>query len=104
MKKQNMILFGLIICSLILIGCQETESDSTENTDHDWKNSPSEINDINEEQRQNMLEEREQIAQQACDEKTKGDLCIIENPMGEMQGTCSIINNDLTCLGKRPQR
>ena len=44
-----------------------------------------------------MFEERQQIAIEACEGRKEGDKCILENPRGEMEGTCQKIDDNLAC-------
>ena len=52
---------------------------------------------LTEEERQKMMQERQQIAMDACMEKVEGDECLIKSSMGEMKGKCIIMDKDLVC-------
>ena len=54
--------------------------------------------DLSEDERQQMMQERQQIAIDACMEKAEGDECLIESPRGEMKGECIIRNENLMCI------
>ena len=58
---------------------------------------------FSEEQRQQMFEEMQQKAVDACFGKVEGDSCTIEGGRGEMQGTCSVENANLLCRFERPE-
>ena len=57
---------------------------------------------FNEEQRKQMFKEMQQKSIDACNNKNKGDSCTIEGRIGEMQGTCSVENENLLCRFERP--
>ncbi len=59
---------------------------------------------FNEEQRQQMMEEMQQKMIDACQSKIEGESCQLEGHMSEMQGTCSIENENLVCKFERPDR
>jgi len=59
-------------------------------------------NNLSEEEMQQLFEERQQKAIEACDKKDEGENCIFESPMGEMEGTCKMMDNNLVCTLERP--
>jgi hypothetical protein len=40
----------------------------------------------------------------ACEGKNEGDSCTIQSPMGEEQGTCTLINDNIICMGSMRRR
>ena len=48
-----------------------------------------------------MMEERQQNGIEACKDMAEGDSCILESPMGEMEGVCTTIEDNLMCMGNR---
>ena len=59
---------------------------------------------MSEEERQQMFEERQKMAMEACLDKREGDSCMQETPMGSREGKCSLIDEQLICMGGGPPR
>ena len=56
-------------------------------------------NNLTQEERQQMIEARMQLAKTACQDKTEGDACAIQGQRGEINGTCKNQNGVLMCTG-----
>ena len=55
----------------------------------------------------NMREQFEEMQQQAvdaCKDKDEGDSCQSQSPMGEMEGKCTLRDEQLICIGEMPDR
>lgn len=50
------------------------------------------------------MDDRFAQAIEACNELSEGDSCTTEGPMGEEEGTCTFINEELSCMMERPDR
>lgn len=59
---------------------------------------------ITEEDRQEMMEERQQLAIESCKDKNEGDACQFQGRMGESGGICKIMDEELVCTMDRPMR
>ncbi|OGM02320.1 hypothetical protein A3K72_01425 [Candidatus Woesearchaeota archaeon RBG_13_36_6] len=59
---------------------------------------------LSEEERQALFEERMQWALDACKEKVEGDSCGFEGPNGEISGVCTIRETTLMCVPEGPPR
>lgn len=96
MKAINYIfVISLLVLSIIITsGCSSNNQ----------RNYPQRGNfqDMTEEERQQMFEERQQKMIDACEGKDEGDVCTIESPRGETEGTCEIIDNNLICTMDMP--
>jgi Flp pilus assembly protein TadG len=53
-------------------------------------------------ERQQMFESMMQAASAACQNKTEGDSCTMQNQRGEMSGTCKTQEDKLMCMGAGP--
>ena len=59
---------------------------------------------FDEEQRQEMMEERQQIAIGACAGKNEGDACQLQARMSESEGICKFMDENLVCTMDTPDR
>ncbi len=57
---------------------------------------------IDDAQRQKILQEMQQKGIGACQEKTAGDVCEIGSPRGMRQGICQNKEENLICVFERP--
>jgi len=86
----------LLLLTTIFIGC------SAKQKDNQHIQRPRMNQNLTEEERQQFLQERQQKAIEACDGKDEGENCIFESPMGEMEGICKMMDNNLFCTLERP--
>lgn len=61
-------------------------------------------NNLTEEERQKLFEERQQQMIEACEGKNDGDACQFQVRMGESDGICKIMDENLVCTTDRPMR
>ena len=81
-------IIALIIAVLVLnIGC----SSKTEFNRERFAN-------ISEEERQEMMQERMQVSIDACKDKVEGDVCSITSPRGDIEGKCTIQEENMVCI------
>ena len=85
-KKINLVLlFSVSIIVIIIIsGCNPIKRQGN------FKN-------LTEQERQQMIEQRMQMMQAACQGKAEGDSCSVQSPRGERKGTCKTQNETLAC-------
>jgi len=104
MNKIPMILFLMIfVVGVILAGCSKQDRFSGERDfqrmgDHDFRGPPGEMDP----ERQAMFEQMQEKAQAACQDMQEGDACTMEGPRGEMQGTCTLMEDALSCRPEMP--
>ncbi len=96
MKRMILLMVFLMVYVVIFSGC----SDRPDFRDGQFGRGAN----ITEEQRQQMFEERQQKAIEACQEKNEGDGCILESPRGDIEGNCKILDENLICETERPMR
>ena len=53
---------------------------------------------MTDEQREQMMRERQKLATQACEGKAEGATCIMESPRGSSEGTCMLQDDKLLCV------
>lgn len=98
MKKRMLLMIFLILGIVIILGCSSTKSNT-----RDRKEFGRGLN-LTEEERQQMFEEMQQIATEACQDRNEGDDCVFETPRGEMNGICKILDKNLVCTTNMPAR
>ena len=112
MQKGFLSIGVVLFLSFIFIGCSSMQNGRTWQQGQNmpqWRNQnisgqiPASRN-LADEQRDQVIQEREQQAQDACVGKAEGDSCSIENPMGQMEGTCTQLDNKLVCFNERYAR
>jgi hypothetical protein len=89
----------LLISSIILSGCTASNTSSITNNSsrqHQWQNRT--MTNLTEEQRQQMINERQQLAISACQNKMENDSCVMQGQRGNFTGTCKIQENLLICI------
>jgi hypothetical protein len=59
---------------------------------------------LSEEQRQEMMQEMQQKAAEACQGKNEGDTCKIQTPGGEINASCKAEEGNLMCMPNNPMR
>ncbi|VVC02178.1 Uncharacterised protein [uncultured archaeon] len=57
------------------------------------------IGNLTDAQRQQLFQQRMQQAVAACEGKTAGESCALQNARGNMTGTCQSQNSTLLCMG-----
>jgi len=58
---------------------------------------------MTDEQRQQMMDQMRQSGIDACQGKSNGEDCMMENPRGQINGTCSTSDDgSVQCRGQRP--
>lgn len=103
MKKIILIIIFLTLSSVILTGCFSTEQRRFPQRGGFQGMSDRAMN-ISEEERQQMFEERQKQGIEACQGKNEDDSCQFEGPMGGIEGTCKIMDENLVCTTDRPMR
>ena len=53
---------------------------------------------LTEEEKQEMIQERQQTMIDTCEDKNGGDICSIESPRGSIEGLCTLRNESLLCI------
>jgi hypothetical protein len=130
MKKFFILIFLLLIATIIITGCtsnrdsaysssqmQTTQKTDSQNTTQDAQlpqrnanfserpngERPMQSPEMNnsDPNMQARFEEMQKLAEEACQGKSKGDSCVIQNPGGGMNGNCVDDQELLTC---RPER
>ena len=105
MSKIPMILFLMIfVIGVIFAGCAKQdrfsgEKDFQRMENRDFRGPPGDMDP----ERQAMFEQMQEKAKAACQDKTEGDACTTEGPRGEMQGTCNLREDVLSCMPARPE-
>ena len=89
----------IILSSTIISGCSSNKTYFGERQGGEFRGG-----NLTGEQREQMFEERQQIAIEACQDKTEGDSCILQNPGGEIEGICKIVEDNLLCATNRTMR
>jgi hypothetical protein len=69
-----------------------------------WKLSPPKSLPWFEEQRNEMMQERQEITKQSCENKQEGDSCTFQSPRGESEGVCMLSEDQLVCKGNKGDR
>ena len=102
MKIILTVFISLLILSLFLVGCSSDEGKRFQGGprgdfpgDRDFRLNKS--MNMSDEERQAMMEERQQNMIEACSGKNEGDKCQIQSPRGEMGGVCKTIDDDIIC-------
>lgn len=91
--KKNIILIVLLLVVLLNVGCSKPKP----------RNQGFE-SDFNDEEREKMLEEMQLKMQEACNEKSEGDICQLTTPRGEINGTCELQEDNLICKSDQQMR
>lgn len=98
----------LLIVGLLLAGCSSNDEKFPRRQGDYPKGMPIGFNEsmnITNEERQAMMDERQQQMMDACDEKNEGDVCQFPAIMGsEMEGTCKYQDEEMVCMIDRPMR
>ena len=101
----------LVLSSFLLVGCSSEPSSRFQKREGISANFPRDGQfqfnrsmNISEEDRQEMMEERQQLAIEACKDKDDGDACQLQARMGESDGICKFIDEDLVCIMDRGMR
>jgi len=85
-----------IASSIIILGCASNNKNQSYQGKGNYQNRFG-ANNLTQEQRQQMIEQRMQSMIAACKEKTEGGACTIQNPRGSKTGTCKTQNETLVC-------
>lgn len=56
---------------------------------------------MTDEEKSLFIEERQQLAQDACIDKIEGDSCILKTQRGEIEGSCTNVDDTLTCFSEQ---
>jgi len=93
-----------IFNTVLLVGCTSKPSGrfgGREGISADFpKNRQFQFNksmNLTEEDRQEMMEERQQLAIEVCKDKNEGDACQLQTHMNESSGICKIMDKNLVC-------
>jgi len=69
-----------------------------------WQSNRTRGFNLTEEERQNMINQRQLLAVESCQGKNEGDNCHITDPGRNVSGVCSYRNSTLVCAPNRPMR
>ncbi|MFH0971398.1 MAG: hypothetical protein V1835_02415 [Candidatus Micrarchaeota archaeon] len=114
MKNTGLVLYVMLIAlfaAVFMMGCTSENQGDRDNPDFQGRqfgrggNFPRDGNfsgnrtfgNMTEEQRQQMMQQRQQEIINACKGRAEGDICTITNPRGNTEGTCKTLNNQLLC-------
>jgi hypothetical protein len=113
MIRKALLIVSLVIASSLISGCSsdkplDFKGRFADMTDEERQQmienrgmQPGRFGNLSDEERQQMMEEKTQTAKDACAGMGEGDICILESPLGQMNGTCSLLNESLICRGER---
>lgn len=97
--------FAVLLVALVLVflvvGCAPDELESVQ-LRHDFNGSAPADGQLPPgagDQREELMEQMQQAAIDACVDAVPGAACVLESPRGEMQGTCTSIDEVLSCVG-----
>lgn len=98
----------LVLSSFLLAGCSSEPSDRFQKREGISADFPrdrqfqfnSSMN-LTEEDKQGMMEERQQQMIEACEGKNEGDACQLQARMGESGGICKFMDENLVCTMDR---
>jgi hypothetical protein len=101
-EKFVMAIMVLLFIIVIISGCSPQPHQGGRNIDPSirpqrFNNLSQRFNNLSEDQMKEMLDQRQKIAQDACTGKSEGDICMLQSPRGEMEGICTLIENNLLC-------
>ena len=94
---RKILVVGLMIALLFLVAC------SQDRRFDDRRGMRGPMMDMSDEERQAFMEERMRLGAEACEERIEGDSCTMTSPRGEMQGTCNLRDDVLSCMPERPE-
>ena len=116
--KISFLLLLTIITAIIIIGCTPNTSESVQSQSYPLENNniqtqanpkvnnnPIKTNNsrgrnfgnMTDEQRQQMMQQRMQMMELACQDKSEGDSCAMKSQRGDRTGTCKTQNGKLLC-------
>jgi hypothetical protein len=120
-KVSNLLLVFILLAVIIISGCssanqgnfpqrgdfqdlseEERQQMMEERQRNGFGGMPGAPGNMTEEERQQMFEERQQMMIDSCQGKNEGDSCQFESPMGDMEGTCMVMEENLVCTTNRP--
>ena len=107
MRLKTFTIIGLILGMIVLAGCssnQNKESSGDKNFQPRQNGDSKGLSNLTDEQRNEMMQERQEMNKQSCENKQEGDKCIIEGRTGQIESTCEYQNDVLLCKMNRPMR
>ena len=107
MGLKTFVIIGLILGIVVLAGCssnQNKESSGDKNFRPRQNGDSKGLSNLTDEQRNEMMQERQEITKQPCEDKEEGDKCTIEGRTGQIDSTCEYQNDLLLCKMNRPKR
>lgn len=93
----------LIFTSVVLAGCVNSDQNNSGTGTSNGQNQSmrqfgqNRTSNLTAEQRQQLVNERLQQAENACQGKAEGDACSIQSPRGSRAGTCKTQQDKLLC-------